>query len=54
MFFQIYEFLYHLNTQQANVSGKYTRIASEALICNKNHEYFMKKNNWMRFIHLKK
>lgn len=53
-YFQIYEFLYHLNTQQTDLPKEYLSIACQALICNKNHEYFLRKLLWMKFISLQK
>lgn len=52
--FQIFEFLYHLNTHQTDLPDEYRRIACQALVCTKNHEYFLRKSTWMKFIDLPK
>lgn len=53
-FFQIFEFLYHLTTQQTDLAKEYETIACQALICTKSHEYFLRKLTWMKFIDLQK
>lgn len=51
--FQIFEFLYHLNTQKSALSKEYAAVIYNTLICVKNNQYFLQKNIWNRFISLK-
>lgn len=51
--FQIFEFLYHLKSQQAHLAREYNPIISNALECVKSNEYFLQKSTWTKFISLK-
>lgn len=50
--FQIFEFLYHLKTQQSNLPKEYKAIIGNTLICVKNNDYFLQKSIWCKFISL--
>ncbi|XP_031635799.1 focadhesin [Contarinia nasturtii] len=49
---RIFEFLYHLKTQQKYLAKEYNSIIRNTLICVKNHEYFLQKSTWNKFISL--
>lgn len=51
--FQIFEFLYHLNVQKTHVPKEYASVICNTLICVKNHQYFLQRNIWNKFISLK-
>ncbi|XP_055302054.1 focadhesin [Sitodiplosis mosellana] len=50
---RIFEFLYHLKTQQNHLPNEYNSIICNTIICVRNHEYFLQKSTWNRFISLK-
>lgn len=50
---QIFEFLFHVYTN-AGVQLCFIEAAKNALICSKNDFYFAQKNNWMKYIGLRR
>lgn len=51
--FQIFEFLFHVYTN-TNLHICFIEAAKTALICSKNDFYFTQKNNWMKYIGLRR